>query len=108
MESMTDGKSTALNPAIAIGRNGSNVTQHRMLRRAAGFLAESPLFGRARRLWKVNQHAPWMPIPVHRKAYIGTYVVLADFSTGEFPPVMRSREEVYTGEINKPRDCAFG
>ena len=68
------------------------------LRRIAGWLAGSAFFKDAERLWSRNQGDWYLPLNKFQKAYVGIYLVLGDYSRGEFPPQFPSREQAHEDE----------
>ncbi len=65
----------------------------------ASWLAGLPFFNRARGLWELNQRDYNLPLSKAQKLYLGTYLVLSDYSNGNFPPVFPDRQKAYDAEI---------
>ena len=66
---------------------------------AARTLALSPLFNRAQNLWERNRQNVNMPLSKFDKLLVGTYLILRDFSQGQFPPSFDDQQKAYEAEI---------
>lgn len=71
-----------------------------MFKQAAQLLADSVMFRHARILWEQNQSNFNLSLSRLAKAYVGTYLILKDFSQGDFPPKYASQQEAYQAEID--------
>jgi SAM-dependent methyltransferase len=80
--------------------NGSESTHPGLSRKLAGALANSFLFAKARDLWEKNSKNWTYPLTKAQKLFTGSYLILADYATGQFPPKFTDREKAYAGEIN--------
>ena len=70
------------------------------IHQTAGFLARSPILRRGRALWEKNS-AQWnMPLSKPDKLWIGAYLILRDYASGEFPPKFEDQQQAYQNEIN--------
>lgn len=69
-------------------------------RKIAGALAESFVFAKGRRLWEANSKDWNYPLSKMEKLLAGSYLILADYSKGLFPPKFDDRAQAYAGEIN--------
>jgi 2-polyprenyl-3-methyl-5-hydroxy-6-metoxy-1,4-benzoquinol methylase len=76
---------------------------HRWLRGIAGFLADSILFSRGRRLYHLNRENWNYPMSKWDKLACGGYMILKDYSQGEFPPTFEDQAKAYENEINFSR-----
>jgi cyclopropane fatty-acyl-phospholipid synthase-like methyltransferase len=75
--------------------NGTGSARHAICRR----LAASSLFSGARHLWADNQHDRDMAMSKLQKLWVGVYLILRDYSRGEFPPTFDNQQETYDAEI---------
>jgi 2-polyprenyl-3-methyl-5-hydroxy-6-metoxy-1,4-benzoquinol methylase len=58
-----------------------------------------PVFNKARELWELNQRDYHLPLSKIQKLYLGTYLILSDYSKGKFPPAFPDRQKAYEAEI---------
>jgi protein-L-isoaspartate O-methyltransferase len=71
-----------------------------MLGGVAGALSRSPLLRRGRELWEKNQKDWNLPLSRWDKLRTGMYLILKDYSEGEFPPTFSDQQQTYQNEIN--------
>lgn len=72
----------------------------RVLRSAARSVSASILFSRARRLHDLNRQNWNLPLSKMDKLLVGSYMILRDFSVGEFPPRFENEAAAYKAEID--------
>lgn len=70
------------------------------LQHAAGALAESPLFRRGKRLFAENERTWNMPLTKFDKLWAGVWLILSDYSKGQFPPTFTDQQKAYQAEKN--------
>jgi 2-polyprenyl-3-methyl-5-hydroxy-6-metoxy-1,4-benzoquinol methylase len=70
-----------------------------VIRNSATAVAKSRLFDRARTLYEANQRDWDLPLSKLAKMYVGGYLILRDFGSGDFPPVFESIDNTYQGEL---------
>jgi SAM-dependent methyltransferase len=71
---------------------------HSIARSIAGALAKGFWFSEARRLWECNCKDYFYPLSQWQKFMVASYIILADYSIGQFPPKYDSPQETYEGE----------
>ena len=71
---------------------------HDLLAKAAGKLARSVIFSRARLLFVQNQQNFNLPLGKWDKLTIGLYLVLSDYGEGKFPPKYLDEDAAYAAE----------
>jgi len=76
-----------------------NGTGSTVLRRVSGCVARSPFFARGRKIWEENSKDYRLPMTRWEKLICGLYIILKDYSTGEFPPRHEDIEETHLAEI---------
>src|SRR5439155_20310943 len=69
-------------------------------RRTAGFLASSFLLARGRRLFDLNSREWRLPLSKWDKLLVGGYIILKDFSDGQFPLKFDDRARAHQAEID--------
>jgi 2-polyprenyl-3-methyl-5-hydroxy-6-metoxy-1,4-benzoquinol methylase len=69
-------------------------------KKVAGILARSLLLKKGAELWRKNQQDWNIPLSKFQKALTGIYLVLHDYSEGQFPPRYDNRETTYSAEIH--------
>jgi 2-polyprenyl-3-methyl-5-hydroxy-6-metoxy-1,4-benzoquinol methylase len=65
----------------------------------AGWLANSALFRRGRRLYEANEQDYFLPLSKRDKLLAGSYLILRDYAAGRFPPTFADQAKAYEGEI---------
>jgi SAM-dependent methyltransferase len=76
----------------------------RLIKRAASFVAESPLFSSARIIWDKNQSSWAMPLTKFQKLHVGLFLILRDWASGSFPPIFE-RESAWDNERHFVDNC---
>jgi SAM-dependent methyltransferase len=61
-------------------------------------VADSPLLYRGKILWEQNQKNWNLPLSKAQKVLAGTYLILAHYSEGRFPPTFADQQKVYETE----------
>lgn len=71
-----------------------------MMRRLAGWLANSRLLRRGKAVYAQNCRDWDMPLSKVDKLLSGAYLILNDYSTGAFPPTFQDQAAAYAAEVN--------
>jgi len=77
-----------------------NGTSPTVLRRVSGSVAHSPVFARGRRVWEENSKNFRRPLTRWEKLICGGYIILEDYSVGEFPPRYEDSQQTFKAEID--------
>jgi 2-polyprenyl-3-methyl-5-hydroxy-6-metoxy-1,4-benzoquinol methylase len=76
-----------------------NSTKSTALRRVSGSVVHSPIFARGKKLWDENSKDFRRPMTRWEKLICGVYIILEDYSIGEFPRQYEDREKTHQAEI---------
>ena len=71
---------------------------HNNMKPFAKKLAASGLFARARRLLEENEKDWNLPLTKLQKLMVGSYMILRDYSTGDFPPTFENETSTFDAE----------
>ena len=63
-------------------------------------ISQSFLYSRAAKLWELNQKDYWLHLSKLEKIYVGSYIILRDYSEGNFPPTFSDQALAYASEEN--------
>ena len=63
-------------------------------------LSDSFFYLKAEKLWQANQKDFWLPLSKLEKIYLGSYIILKDYSEGLFPPKFDDQASVHQAESN--------
>jgi SAM-dependent methyltransferase len=66
-----------------------------LTRHLAGKIAESPLLRPAKARWEQNEKDFYLPLTKAEKLLTGTYLIMAHYSDGRFPPTFADQQKVY-------------
>jgi 2-polyprenyl-3-methyl-5-hydroxy-6-metoxy-1,4-benzoquinol methylase len=63
-------------------------------------LSETRLFKNTRKLWEQNQQNWYLPLSKFDKLLLGIYLIITDYSNGEFRHTFEDQQKAYDAEIN--------